>query len=155
MAENQTENTQPAIIMQTQYIKDLSLEIPHAPEIFKNLGEQPQIKIDVNINANPLEQNYYNVTLEFHIEGDIKGEKFFILEMTYGGVVQLNVPEEHIQPVLMIEIPHMLFPYARQAISNVMTNGGLPPLMLAPIDFVAMYKARAAQQEAAGKPAND
>ncbi len=155
MAGNQAENNQPAIVMQTQYIKDLSLEIPHAPEIFKNLGEQPEIKIDVNINAAQLEQNYYNVTLDFHIDGDVKGEKFFILEMQYGGVVQLNVPEEHIQPVLMIEIPHMLFPYARQAISNVMTNGGLPPLMLSPIDFVAMYKARAAQQEAANKPAND
>ncbi len=132
----------PPIMVHTQFIRDLSLEIPHAPEIFKKLNEQPQIKIDVNINAKELEENFHNVELVFRIDGEIKGEKFFILEMTYGGVVELYVPEEHREPVLMIEIPHMLFPYARQAVTNVLFNGGLPPLMLNPIDFVALYNAR-------------
>ncbi len=142
--ENANENQPqtPAVAVHNQYIRDLSLEIPHAPEIFKKLDVQPQIKIDVNINAAPVEGNVYNVELAFRIDGDVNEEKFFILEMTYGGIVSLNVPEEHKEPVLMIEIPHMLFPYARQAITNTLFNGGLPPLMLNPIDFVAMYNAR-------------
>lgn len=142
--ENANENQPqtPAVAVHNQYIRDLSLEIPHAPEIFKKLDVQPQIKIDVNINAAPVEGNVYNVELAFRIDGNVNEEKFFILEMTYGGIVSLNVPEEHKEPVLMIEIPHMLFPYARQAITNTLFNGGLPPLMLNPIDFVAMYNAR-------------
>ena len=148
--ENANENRPqaPAVAVHNQYIRDLSLEIPHAPEIFKKLNKEPQIKIDVNINAAPVEGNVYNVELAFRIDGDVGDEKFFILEMTYGGIVSLNVPEEHKEPVLMIEIPHMLFPYARQAITNTLFNGGLPPLMLNPIDFVAMYNARRQSAEA-------
>ncbi len=142
--ENANENQAqaPSIAIHTQYIRDLSLEIPHAPEIFQKLDTQPQIKIDVNISANAVEGNTYNVELAFRVDGDVNGEKFFILELTYGGIATVNVPEEHKEPVLMIEIPHMLFPYARQAITNTLFNGGLPPLMLNPIDFVAMYNAR-------------
>jgi len=140
--EKTKENKMPAIIMQNQYIKDLSLEIPHAPKIFAKLDTQPQIKIDVNINAEHIEENLFNVELAFRIDGELRDEKFFIMEMSYCGLVAINVPEEHKEPVLMIEIPHMLFPYARQAISTAMFNGGLPPLMLNPIDFVAMYNAK-------------
>ena len=140
--EKTKENKMPAIIMQNQYIKDLSLEIPHAPKIFAKLDAQPQIKIDVNINAEHIEENLFNVELAFRIDGDLRDEKFFIMEMSNCGLVAINVPEEHKEPVLMIEIPHMLFPYARQAISTAMFNGGLPPLMLNPIDFVAMYNAK-------------
>ena len=140
--DNEKQPQAPAIAMHTQYIKDLSLEIPHAPDIFTRLETQPQIKIDVNIGAKQVKDNLYNVDLSFRIDGDVKVEKFFILEMTYGALVTVNVPEEHKEPVLMIEVPHMLFPYARQAITNVLFNGGLPPLMLNPIDFVAMYNAR-------------
>lgn len=153
---NNGENNQgaaPAILIHNQYIKDLSLEIPHAPEVFKNITSQPEMKIDVDISARPLEENIYNVNLTIRIDGDFPEQKFFILEMVYSGIVALNVPQEHIEPVLMIEIPHMLFPYARQAVSNALFNGGLPPVMLSPIDFVALYNARKQQNQAA--PAND
>lgn len=145
MAE-QENMQQPPLAVHHQYIKDLSLEIPHAPEVFKNNSGEPAIKIGVDINARHLEENLFNVELVFHIEGDAKEQKLFILEMTYCGIAALNVPEEHVEPVLMIEVPHMLFPYARQAISNIMGSGGLPPLMLNPIDFVSMYKARKQEQ---------
>ena len=142
--ENANENQPhaPAITMRTQYIRDLSLEIPHAPEIFAKLNVQPQIKVDVNIDSKQVDGNTYAVELNFRIDGDINDEKFFILEMTYGGVVSVNVPEEHKELILMIEVPHLLFPYARQAISSVLFDGGLPPLMLNPIDFMAMYNAK-------------
>lgn len=142
MADNADNTKTPAIQMHNQYIKDLSLEIPHAPEIFAELTTNPSIKVDVNVGFQPLKDNLYKVELVFHLDGDIHNKKLFILEMTYACLVSLNIPAEHIDPVLMVEIPHLLFPYARQAISSIMVNGGLPSLMLSPIDFVGMYNAR-------------
>ena len=139
---------QPPIMIHSQFIKDLSLEIPHAPGIFSEVKSQPQINIDVNINADHIQDNQFSVDLSFRIDGDVPSKKFFILEMVYSCVVSLNVPQEHVDPVLMIEIPHMLFPYARQAISTILFNGGLPPLMLTPIDFMAMYQNRARNAKA-------
>ncbi len=153
--ENQNnQNPLPPLMIHTQYIKDLSVEIPHAPEIFKDMKQQPSVKVDVDINARHLEENVFDVSLNFRIDGDIEQQKFFIVEMTYAGVVSLNVPEEHLEAFLMIEAPHMLFPYARQAISNVMGNAGLNPIMLNPLDFAAMYKARLAARQQQ-KPANE
>ncbi len=145
MSEKQ-QAPRPPVMVRHQYIRDLSLEIPHAPEIFREDRGEPKINITVDINARHLEENLFAVEQVFHIEGDVQDKKLFILEMTYGGVAELNVPQEHVEPVLMIEVPHLMFPFARQAISNVMGSGGLPPLMLNPIDFAGMYQARRAQK---------
>ena len=123
---NQSSQPNPPIIINNQYIKDLSLEIPHAPEIFRQLKDNPDINIDVNVNANHMHDNFFNVSLLFKINGIVDNQPFFILEMEYAGVVNLNVPEEHVEPILLIEIP--------------LQNAGLPPLMLNPIDFAAMYQ---------------
>lgn len=141
---------QPAIVIQSQYIKDLSMEIPHAPEIFKKLqGNNPQVNVEVNVEAKKLDEDKtFNVLLNFTINGDLEAEKAFILELSYGAVVSLSLPAEHEEPVLMIEIPHMIYPYARQIISTTMSNAGLPPLMLNPIDFMAMFQAKKAKAEA-------
>ncbi len=139
--ENQNEKQVAPITILNQYIKDLSLEIPHAPQIFTKIDTQPQIKIDAQIHSEVVDKNIYNISLSFRIDGDVKDEKFFIVELDYCGVVSLNIPDEHVDAVLKIEVPHMLFPYARQAISGVLMDAGLPPLMLNPIDFVAMYHA--------------
>ncbi len=139
--QNSNPNPSPAIVMHNQYVKDFSLEIPHAPQIFQKLDTQPQIKIDVNIDARHIEGNVHEVVLNFRIDGDVKDEKFFILEMAYAGVATINVPQEHKEPVLMVEIPHLLFPYARQIVSSALFDSGLPPLMLSPVDFVGMYNA--------------
>ena len=137
------EDKKPAIMINSQYIKDLSMEIPHAPHIFKTLNENaPKIDIEVNLESTNLEDNYYNVMMNIAINGNIKDEKVFILELSYGAVVSLNVPEEHREPILMIEIPHMLYPFARQIVANTLTNAGLPPLMLTPIDFLALYNTK-------------
>ena len=136
---NNSSQPNPPIIINNQYIKDLSLEIPHAPEIFRKLKDNPDINIDVNVNANHMHDNFFNVSLLFKINGIVDNQPFFILEMEYSGVVSLNVPEEHIEPVLLIEIPRLFFPFARNIITNTLQNAGLPPLMLNPIDFAAMY----------------
>ena len=144
------DNKQPPVMIQNQYIKALSMEIPHAPVIFKKMQHQnPQVNVEVNVEAQKLEEDkFFNVLLNFRINGDIEQEKAFILELTYGAVVSLNIPEEHEEPVLMIEIPHMIFPFARQVVASTMSNAGLPPLMLNPIDFMAIFNAKKAQAEA-------
>ena len=144
------ENKQPSIMINNQYIKDLSMQIPHAPVIFKKLNEGgPKVDIEVNIETQKLEeQGFYNVLLNVAVNGDVKDEKAFILELSYGAVVSLNIPEEHHEPVLMIEIPHMIYPFVRQIISNTMSNAGLPPLMLNPIDFLALYNAKKNREKA-------
>ena len=76
------------------------------------------------------------------MDGDVNGKKLFILELKYAAVVGLNVPEEHVEPVLLVEIPRMIFPFARSIVTNTLVEGGLPPFMLNPIDFVAMYQNR-------------
>ena len=145
--EKQSDNSQsqqPPIAILSQYIKDLSMEIPHAPQVFKKLqGNGPKISVEVNIEASKLEEDgIFNVLLNVAVNGDATDEKAFILELSYGAVVALNVPQEHFEPVLMVEIPHMIFPYVRQIVSTTMSNAGLPPLMLNPIDFAGMYTAR-------------
>lgn len=141
-------NHQPAIIVNSQYIKDFSLEIPFAPEIFKEIKKNPDVHVNVDINAKKLEDNFFNVDLAFAIDGDAADKKFFVIELTYSAVVQLNVPQEHIEQVLLIEIPRLLFPFARQIITNSLTEAGLPPFMLNPIDFVSMYQARKQAEKA-------
>lgn len=142
------QHQQPAILIQNQYIKDLSMEIPHAPLIFKKMQHNgPKVNVEVNIEAQKLEEDKtFNVLLNVRVNGDIEEEKAFILELSYGAVVSLNIPAEHEEPVLMVEVPHMIFPFARQIVASTMTNAGIPPLMLNPIDFVAMYNAKKAKE---------
>lgn len=144
------EQKQPAILIQNQYIKDLSMEIPHAPAIFKKLqGTNPKVNVEVNVEVEKLEEEKtFNIMLNVAVNGDVEEEKAFILELSYAAVVSLNIPEEHREPVLMMEIPHMIYPFARQIVANTMSNAGLPPLMLNPIDFMAMYNARKANAQA-------
>lgn len=144
---------QPNVAILSQYIKDLSMEIPHAPAIFKKMqGSAPQIGVEVNIEAGKLEEDgIFNVLLNINVNGNVQDEKAFILELSYGTVVSLNIPQEHIEPVLMVEIPHMIFPYVRQIVSSTMSNAGLPPLMLNPIDFAGMYAARKESEQSSSK----
>ena len=135
---------QPAILINTQYIKDLSLEIPHAPEIFKEIKSAPEVQINVEVGYQTLENNFYNVELKLNMDGDVNHQKLFILELTYSAVVALNVPTERLEPVLMIEIPRLIFPFARNVVTNCLVEGGLPPFMINPIDFVTMYNNRKA-----------
>ena len=140
--QNENKQQLPAIVINNQYIKDFSLEIPYAPEIFKEIKQNPDVNVDVNVDTKHLEENYFNVELSFSINADAAQKKFFIIELTYAAVVQLNVPQEHVDPVLGIEIPRMLFPFARQIITTSLMEAGLPPFMLNPIDFALLYQAK-------------
>lgn len=141
-SQNSDNNALP-IVVHTQYIKDMSLEIPHAPEIFRNLDQNPEINIDVNVDAKHLHDNFFNIALVIKINGIIKSQPLFVMDLEYAAIVSINnVPQEHLEPVLLVEIPRLLFPFARSIITTTLINGGLPPFMINPIDFVAMFHNR-------------
>lgn len=150
MAEN---NAQNEVSINMQYIKDMSLEVPHAPQVFTKLATPPQISVDLNIDTNKLNDEQYEVVLNIHIDAQAEKEPLFIYEIAYAAACTVKLPEEQKEPILFIEIPRMLFPYARQIISTNLSEAGLPPLMLTPVDFAAVYRAKK-EQQANSKEAN-
>ncbi len=137
-----------------QYLKDLSFENPNAPTSLAMQDTQPQINIAVNVNANQLGEQDYEVSLEIEAKAEHDKKVVFNVEMTYCGIFHLeNIPEEAMGPVILVECPRMLFPFARRILADATRDGGFPPLMLDPIDFGAMYAQRMAAQaeEQAGK----
>ncbi|WP_428032174.1 protein-export chaperone SecB [Ancylobacter sp.] len=146
MAE--TENAQmPTLQVLTQYTKDLSFENPGAPESLVVKG-QPQIGIQINVNAKPLRDGTeYEVELKVEAKAELNGKTLFALELVYAGIFRAqNVAQETIHPFVLIECPRMLFPFARQIVADTVRNGGFPPLMIDPVDFVTLYRQRMAQQ---------
>ena len=139
---NDATSEQP-IIINAQYIKDLSFEAPGAPTIFGKLQEEaPEMSVNVSVKANPLQDNKFEAVLEIKTECKIKNEVAFVLELEYAGVFTISVPEEHTQVVLLVECPRLLFPFARNIIADVSRDGGFQPVMLNPLDFGAMFQAR-------------
>jgi preprotein translocase subunit SecB len=129
-----------------QYIKDLSFENPNAPGSLQQTT-QPQISISVNVTANPLSDTDIEVTLRTEGKAEANGSVMFNIELDFAGVFRVqNVPLEQVQPLVLIECPRILFPFAREIIATSVRNGGFPPLLLDPIDFVALYQQRLAQQ---------
>ncbi len=136
------------LVVNAPYIKDLSFEVPGAPTIFGLLSEEaPDININVNVNVNPLQEKTFEVVFSVQVQCKIKEQIGFILELEYAGVFTLNIPDEHIQPVVLIECPRLLFPFARNILADVSRDGGFPPLMLGPIDFASMFQKQLQQME--------
>ncbi len=149
MANEANNQAQPAIMIRNQYIKDMSLEIPFAPAIFKEVNNnQPEIHVDMGMKSDVQEDGSYVVSLETKMDADVNGKKLFILELTYCSNLTLNIPEEHKEPILMIELPRLMFPFVRSIVATSLANAGLPPLMLNPIDFAAMYQDKKAKEAA-------
>lgn len=153
MEKNETNAQQAPLMIHSQYIKDMSLEIPLAPTIFKEMNKAPSVHVDFGIHSDKLEDGTYNITLKTHMDADIEDKKLFIIELDYCGVATVNVPQEHLEPVLYIELPRLLFPFVRSTIANALSTAGLPPMMLTPIDFVALYNAKKAQEAEKSKSA--
>ncbi len=147
---NQGQPAMPNLQVAAQYIKDLSFENPGATV---NLTSRPQIELGVDLNAGRLaEQDMFEVELKIRVDAKSEGRPLFLLEVAYAGVFRLtNVPDVATQQmILLIQAPHMLFPFVRRIVADVVRDGGMPPLMIEPIDFLALYQARVAQ--AAGQP---
>ena len=153
------------LVVNIQFVKDLSFEVPGAPEIFASLRSQPNVQINLDVQARRIEdgQSLFEVVLVVKAEAtegakpdapatDTPPRVVFIAELSYAGIFTLNgVPDNSIEPVLLIECPRLLFPYARNILADVTRDGGFPPVLLQPIDFVALWQARR-QTAAAGAP---
>ena len=145
----------PSLNILTQYIKDLSFEAPGAPGSLRPREKGPEISIGVNVNANPMGEDY-DVNLTINGKAVVGEETLFVVELVYGGVFRLqNFKREHVLPVLFIECPRILFPFARQIVSDATQSGGFPPLRIDPIDFAQMFQRRMAEEAARQQVAAD
>ncbi len=151
----------PPLMVNVQYVKDLSFEVPGAPQIFSQLRAQPQVNINLDVQARRVQegQHVYEVSLmiraEAHEAPGTQGNgqtpastaTVFVAELAYAGLFTLSgVPDNAIEPILLVECPRVLFPFARNILADVTRDGGFPPVLLQPIDFVALWQARRAQQ---------
>ncbi len=135
-----------------QYVKDLSFENPGAP---MNLTARPKIDLGVDLQARRLDSERFEAELKLRVSATAEEKTVFLLELVYGGLFLIqNVPDDILQQVLLIEAPHLLFPFARRIVADAIRDGGMPPLMIEPIDFAALYRAKAgeAQAQNEGKP---
>lgn len=149
---NGSNTASPSLTILAQYTKDLSFENPGAPRSLQARDKAPAINISVNVNANPLSDTDFDVVLSLNAEAKDGDKTVFHAELVYGGVFRVaGFPQEHMLPVLFIECPRMLFPFARQIIAEVTRNGGFPPLMIDPIDFAQMFAQRVAEEQARAK----
>ncbi len=143
---NGAEQTGPMLSVLAQYIKDLSFENPNSPNSLRPREKAPEIKINVNVSANPLSESDFEVELKLEAKAEDETELMFNAELVYAGVFRIQgIPEESMGPAVLIECPRLLFPFARQIISDSTRNGGFPPLMIDPIDFAQLYQGRVAE----------
>jgi preprotein translocase subunit SecB len=139
------------ITVNAQYIKDFSFENPEAPKSLVNTGKPPNVEVNINVEARPLADDTYEVVLKVSASAKTEELTAFVVELSYACIMTLNgFNEEQVQPVLMIEGPRLLFPFARQIIADATREGGFPPLLINPIDFAAMYQQNVMQEQASG-----
>ena len=138
----------PQLNVLAQYTKDLSFENPNAPRVLTG-QQQPQINIQVGVNATPQNQTDFEVALKIEGKAELPNNQvLFSFELVYGGIFRIqNVPQDSLSAVVMIECPRLLFPFARQIIADAVVSGGFPPLLLDPVDFVGIYQQKLARMQ--------
>lgn len=137
----------PNIRILAQFTRDLSFENPHAPDSLRAPG-QPSIELGVEMSARGRTDGLFEVDLKLTAQAQREGKSAFQVELVYGGLFEISgVPEEQIEPVLLVECPRFLFPFARRIIADATTEGGFPPFLLEPIDFGVVYAAQRQQRE--------
>jgi preprotein translocase subunit SecB len=140
--------TQPQLTMLALYVKDLSFESPNSPKSLQGPGENPQLKVNVNVNAGPRGEEVYEVALQLEVHASSDLGVIYNVELIYGGLFRLRtVPENLVQPVLFVDCPTILFPFVRRVLADAVRDGGFPPLMLEPIDFPRLYTQNLSQAQ--------
>jgi preprotein translocase subunit SecB len=151
MAEEQ--QPQPVFTIEKIYLKDLSLEVPHAPQVFLE-REAPRVDIQLSTEAKPIDEGHYDVVLSVTATAVLKDKTLFLVEAKQAGIFQVrNLPKDSLDMVLSITCPNILFPYARETVSDAITRCGFPPFLLAPVNFEALYQQRMQQQTGQLEPA--
>ena len=139
---------EPQFSVLAQYIKDLSVESPSAPAVFQ-WQVQPQLDVQFHINVDRVADEIHEVTLKIDVSARSENGVHFVVDLSYAGLFGLRgLPEEALSPVLLVEAPRLIFPFARQIIADAVTNTGFPPLLLDPIDFAAAYVSQMQTQQA-------
>jgi len=142
-------NEQPVFGIEKLYVKDLSVEVPNSPEVFLE-QEAPQVSIQLNTSGRGVGEGVYEVVLTVTVTAAIGEKTVFLVEVGQAGVFRiLNVPEEQLDPLIAIACPNVLFPYARETISDAVTRAGFQPIVLQPVNFESMYMQRMQEQQAA------
>jgi preprotein translocase subunit SecB len=141
-------DSSPQISALAQYVKDLSVENPSAPQVFQ-WQETPQLDVQFNLNVNRVSDEVHEVILRIELKANSAQGAHFLVDLTYGGLFGLrNVPDEALAPFLLVEGPRLLFPFARQIVADAVQNLGFPPVLLDPIDFASAYMAQLEQSGA-------
>jgi preprotein translocase subunit SecB len=147
------QQAQPQLAVLAQYIKDFSFENPNAPRSLSPSQTQPAINIQINVGVGQLSESDYEISLKLEGKAETGGNVLFAFDLTFAGVFRIqNVPQQTLQPLVMIECPRLLFPFAREIVATAVRNGGFPPLLLDPVDFVSLYQQRMAQTSQAASP---
>ncbi|MDO9204988.1 protein-export chaperone SecB [Methylotenera sp.] len=147
------EQAQPGFSIEKIYIKDASLEIPNAPQIFTD-RTQPQVSIELGNFAQALEAGVFEVAIKVTVTSKIEDKTVFLVEVTQAGIFQIrNVPEENLDMIIGITCPNILFPYAREAVSDLVVRAGFMPVLLNPINFEALFAQQKQQQAEAAEAA--
>lgn len=141
---------QPQVTLHAQYVKDLSFESPSSPEVFLNQPGQPNVEVAVNVSSTALQNNHFEVVLKITATAKTEDKTIFMVELSYGGIASSNVTDENmLHPLVSIEGPRLLFPFARAVVANITREGGFLPLNLNPIDFLALYQQNMQQRQQA------
>lgn len=136
-----SETAQPVFSIEKLYVKDLSLEVPNAPQIYLE-REAPQINVQLRTEGNGIDEGVFEVTLTVTVTAQLPEDKtVFLVEVAQCGIFQIrNVPQEDLEPIMMIGCANILFPYAREAVSDAVTRAGFQPVLLAPVNFEALFQ---------------
>ena len=144
MTDEQVNQEQPVFRMQKMYVKDLSFENPHAPEIFLAQGQEPKVDFNLKLGNKKIDDEHYEVTISITakvLDNKAEDTVMFVVEMEHAAVFLLkNIPAEHLQRVMAVDCPLMLFPYTRQVASQLSVDGGFMPFLMEPINFIALYE---------------
>src|SRR5439155_6964859 len=130
-----------------QYIKDLSVENPSAPQVFQ-WQVQPNLDVQFNINVETVADDVHEIVLKIEVTARSENGVHFVVDLSYAGLFGLrNIPAEALQPFLLVEAPRLIFPFARQIVAEAVSSSGFPPLLLDPIDFTSAYLAQVQAQQ--------
>ncbi|HUW51177.1 MAG TPA: protein-export chaperone SecB [Sulfuricella sp.] len=149
------EQKQPVFSIEKIYVKDLSLEIPHAPQVFMQ-RETPKVDVQLHNKGEMVEEGIYETVLTVTVTAKLADDKtLFLAEAAQAGIFQIrDVPQGDMEPILGITCPNILFPYVREVISDLVSRAGFPPVLLNPVNFDLMYQQRQAEQEAGAATAH-
>lgn len=149
-APNPAQAALPQLNVLAQYIKDFSFENPNAPRSLSP-GQAPTVNLQINVSANPMTGSDVEVELKLEGKAEVAGTVMFSFDLVFAGMFRIqNIPQESMHPIIMIECPRLLFPFAREIVASVVRSGGFPQFLIEPIDFVSLYRQR--MEQAAPQP---